>query len=282
MPIAPVLIAAWLAERADQGASRSTISVALAALKSAHRDAGHRFDGNDAILCSTLRGIRRTLIAPARQVAALSSGLLTDMLLAAGPSDLEMRDAAMLSCLYVFALRRSELAGLDFEIAGSGTGVISLTPATIELQLYRSKSSQTEPRRLSVPMSTSPLAVAAIERWVARARISEQEPLMRRILGHERIGGRLTGGGIAIAVKAAVERHLLAKGLPAEVAKAVSKTFAGHSGRLGFVTSSHEAGATELAIAAVTRHKDTTLVNRYARQADQKRTSPHQLPGVGV
>lgn len=160
--------------------------------------------------------------------------------------------------------------------------MITLRPEVLELTLFRSKSSPTELQCIGVPKASSPLAVAAIERWLARARITEREPFMRRMLGHGEIGGRISGAGIALAVKAAVERHLRAKGVPAEVAWTIAQAFGGHSGRVGFVSSSHEAGATTLAIAALTRHKDASSVNRYARQANQLRTAPHKLDGVGV
>jgi hypothetical protein len=46
-PVPPAVVAQWLVERADDGASRSTLAVALAAIKFGHRIAGKRFDVAD-------------------------------------------------------------------------------------------------------------------------------------------------------------------------------------------------------------------------------------------
>jgi Tfp pilus assembly protein FimT len=58
-------------ERADAGAARSTLTVALAAIKFGHKIAGQRFDGADPELVRALAGARREAVREQRQAAPL-------------------------------------------------------------------------------------------------------------------------------------------------------------------------------------------------------------------
>jgi hypothetical protein len=51
---------------------------------------------------------------------------------------------------------------------------------------------------------------------------------------------------------------------------------------VGFAVSAAEAGADLRAIASVTRHRSLVMPARYAQKAEQIRTSPHNLKGVGL
>jgi hypothetical protein len=53
-PVAPAIVATWLVERADAGAARSTLTVALAAIEFGHKIAGQRFHGADPELLRAL------------------------------------------------------------------------------------------------------------------------------------------------------------------------------------------------------------------------------------
>jgi site-specific recombinase XerD len=63
---------------------------------------------------------------------------------------------------------------------------------------------------------------------------------------------------------------------------AEGQRFSGHSLRIGFSVAAAEAGADIRAIASVTRHKSMAMPARYAQKAEQMRTSPHRLKGVGL
>jgi hypothetical protein len=52
--------------------------------------------------------------------------------------------------------------------------------------------------------------------------------------------------------------------------------------RVGFAVTAAEAGADIRAIATVTRHRSLTMPARYAQKAEQIKTSPHRLAGVGL
>jgi len=76
VPVAPAIVAAWLTEREEAGTSRSTIGVALAAIKFGHRIAAQRFDDADPELQRALAGTRRQAIREQRQAAPLRPAVL--------------------------------------------------------------------------------------------------------------------------------------------------------------------------------------------------------------
>lgn len=78
----------------------------------------------------------------------------------------ERRDAALVALLFAAALRRSELAGLDYVHAGDGDRYLQLTAEAVEIVLLRSKA-RTEPATVLVPRENNPGLVAALERWIA-------------------------------------------------------------------------------------------------------------------
>src|SRR5262245_28879663 len=92
-PVAPAIVAAWLTERAAAGSSRSTLGVALAAIKFGHKIAGQRFDGADPDLQRALAGARREAVREQRQAAPLRPTILSDVLACLGDIDIDRRDA---------------------------------------------------------------------------------------------------------------------------------------------------------------------------------------------
>jgi hypothetical protein len=96
-----------LLERADAGAARSTLTVALAAIKFGHRIAGQRFDGADPELVRALAGARREAVQEQRQAAPLRPAILSDVLAGLGDGELDRRDAAMLATLAATTARMS-------------------------------------------------------------------------------------------------------------------------------------------------------------------------------
>jgi integrase len=281
-PVAPAIVAAWLTERAAAGSSRSTLGVALAAVKFGHKIAGQRFDSSDPDLQRALAGARREAVREQRQAAPLRPSILGDVLANLGDSDIDRRDAAMLATLYMLALRRSELVEIDYETRGDGLAVLRKTDHGVELEFLRSKSSQEAPVRIAVDRHHNPRGFAALERWIDHAKIAPGTPLFRRINPRGGIGGRLTGDGVSRAIKSALARYYRSTGADDQTARRLAAGYSGHSGRVGFVVSAKEAGAADTAIAATTRHRSLEMVRRYGEQAEQRRLAPHRLKGVGL
>ena len=78
--------------------------------------------------------------------------------------------------------------------------------------------------------------------------------MFRGVDRHGRIGGRLSGQAVALIVQRRAAAGLDAPG-----------SFAGHSLRAGFATSTAQAGMGELRIARQTRHASLTTLRRYVR-----------------
>ena len=281
LPVPAAVVAGWLCDLADRGFARASIEVALAAMRAHHRDAGLPYE-NGSLLVTAIRGIRRTVIAPARQVAPLKGALLLALLSRKPSSNRDIRDAAVVAALYLFALRRSELSGLDFCHLGQGRGVLLPTISAFELTIASSKASAAVAKKSVAVRADNPLATAAIDRWIECARLLGGTPFIRQILPGGGIGERLSDGGVARAVKATVFRSLIETGVPYAQAFTTAATFSGHSGRIGFVQTAKEAGAQDSAIATATRHAGPQMIGRYGARADQILTAPHRLPGVGI
>jgi integrase len=226
------------AARVQPGSSRSTLTVALAAIKFGHRIAGQRFDSADPDLMRALAGARREVLREQRQAAPLRPAVLGDVLTSLGDSDLDRRDAAMLATLYMLALRRSELVEIDYETRGDGLAVLRKTDHGLELELLRSKTSQEQPVIVAVDRNHNPRAFAALERWLDHAEITPGSPLFRRIRPRGGIGEtRVTADGVNRAIKSALARYYELTGTDRETARRLAKRFSGHSGRVGFVVA---------------------------------------------
>ena len=77
LPAQPETVAAFLAAEANRGAKPSTIGRRLAAIRYAHKLAGHEPPTNSEAVSATLRGIRRTTgTAPARKTPATADKIL--------------------------------------------------------------------------------------------------------------------------------------------------------------------------------------------------------------
>jgi site-specific recombinase XerD len=189
LPATPVVVATYLVDLAKtgadptkpgKGAKVATVSLALSAISAAHRAAGLELDTKAREIRATMKGIRKTYAAPQAQAEALKPAIVRGILATLGDSPLERRDAALVALLFAAALRRSELAGLDYALAGDGDGYLRLTGEAVELVLLRSKA-RTEPATVLVPRENNPGLVAALERWIAVAGIKPGGPLFRSI-----------------------------------------------------------------------------------------------------
>jgi len=281
-PADPAHVANWLAERADAGQSASTLRTAVAAVKSGHVAKGLPFDSGHPAIRMVLAGISRQAGSHQRQVEPVRGPDVLNIIEACEHTPKGKRDAALFALGYVFALRRSELVALDFGKIGDGNGFVKITATAIELTLTRSKTAGGRPEVVTVPRDRNAGAVQAIEGWLHEAAIKPGEPLLRRVGKGGKIGGRLNAQSVALIIKARVADYYERKGVPPATAATEAAKFSGHSLRMGFCTTAAESGADLRSIASVTRHRTLEMPRRYAQRADQLRTSPHNLEGVGL
>jgi integrase len=122
--------------------------------------------------------------------------------------------------------------------------------------LRRSKVDQEgEGRKVGIPYGSNPetCPVRAMRAWLEGAAI-ESGPVFRSVTRHGKVGARLSGYAVALAVK----RY-------ADVLGLLSRDYSGHSLRAGLATSAAIAGASERAIMNQTGHRSSAIVRRYIR-----------------
>jgi integrase len=162
-----------------------------------------------------------------------------------------IRDRALLLLGFAAALRRSELANLLVE------DVVEVD-AGLEVTIRRSKTDQdgegaVVPVRLARDPASCP--VRAWQAWTTAADLTDG-PAWRAINRHGAIGAGLSDRAITdILVRAATSAGVNTDGLSA------------HSLRAGYVTAAALGGASERAIAAVSRHQSVPVLRSYVRRA---------------
>ena len=125
LPATPAVVAIYLTDLAAtgadpgktaKGAKVATVGLALSAISAAHRTAGQNLDTKAREIREAMKGIRKKFAAPQAQAEPLKPTMLRDILSLLNGSDLavDRRDAALIALLFAAALRRSEIAGLDY------------------------------------------------------------------------------------------------------------------------------------------------------------------------
>ena len=174
--------------------SRSTLAVALAAVKFGHRIAGKASTPQTLTSCNARR---RAAVRPSASSGKPPLSAHSPRRCAGdvrGPRPRPARRGNARDPVHA-ALRRSELVEIDLEKRGDGLAVLRLTDEGLELELLRSKNSQEKPVTVAVARSCNPRGFAALERWIAHAGIQPGTPLFRRIHPRGGIGGRITADG---------------------------------------------------------------------------------------
>lgn len=284
IPVDPRIVIAWLTDLAAEGKSPGTIGIALAAVKYAHAQLGIVFEGGSAV-ANAMRHIRRRNVRVQDQAAPLTRSLLFEILRQPVVTMRDMRDMALLSMAYVFALRRDELATMDYGVLANGKSVLAITDETLAVTFHWSKTAQEGGEQVVIPRDANPRASAAILRWVREGRIEHGTPLMRGLTprGQRVTETPITGDLVGRVIRQRVHEHYLMMGDSIEDATKKAEKFSGHSGRVGFVVSATEAGVPPENIAKITRHRPgSAMVRRYGSAADQVKTSPHKEAGVGL
>lgn len=249
LPAAPLVVAQYLAALADSGLKASTIVRRCAAIRAAHKAAGHEPPTGSEGVKATLRGIRRTHgVKPVRKAPATAEALAA--MLPALPDTLRgKRDRALLLIGFGGALRRSELVDLK-------VNDIDWRPGGALLHIGRSKTDQEgKGQVVVVPNGHRLEPIAALRAWLEAACI-RQGPLFREVDRHGNVGTDvLSTRSVARIVKAAAK----AAGLD-------DASFSGHSLRAGFVTTALAAGVDPFKVMKITRHVDPKTLAIYDRR----------------
>lgn len=282
LPISPQTVAEYANHLADLGRAPSTIERALAAISSAHKNAGAARP-DMTLARAVLRSHRREQAEAGRSVrkaAPVTVTTLRAMVASTSPATpAGMRDRAIVVLGFALGARRSELAGLDLaDITDVADGFM--------VTIRTSKTDkQSTGREVAVPYGSNPdtcpvrtfrawrdaLAAAGRVSGPAFVRVDRHGVLGRAASGRGSDDGRLTGQAVALIVN----RLATAAGLDPAAA------WSGHSLRRGFATATYAAGADPLRIARHGGWKDgsPTLLG-YVEEVERWQANP--LVGVGL
>jgi len=262
LPADALTVAAYLTERAREGRSVSTLDMARAAIRCAHRDAGRADPTASPGVDLVLKGLkRRRGSAPTRQAHPLTTDELRRIVDGIDRESLRgKRDAALILLGYAGAFRRSELANLTVrDLAFKVDGVV--------VSLRHSKGDQ-ESKGIVVGVLRGKMKesdpVFALREWISASGIGEKAPLFQRIAWSDR---RTTGQPITgDTVNSILQERSAAAGL-------ADLQLTGHSLRAGHATTAAENGVPSDRLARTTRHKNLATLARYVRPAEVLRDS---------
>ncbi len=257
-PATPETVALYIADLAAQEAKASTIARRLTSIGEAHRSARQASPTTDPVVVAVWDGIRRVHGTAVDNAAPIRVPMLARMIDAMpGPSEPgalpplgSLRDQALLLIGFAGALRRSELAALEYsDLRWVDDGLV--------VTIRRSKTDQVGAgRRVGIPygsrLPTCP--VRATDAWCQAARIGDG----RLFLPVNR-GGHLSGKRLsAAAINRIVQRAVARTGTDPD-------PYSAHSLRAGFATYASQRGASDRAIAHQTRHRSLASLNQYIR-----------------
>jgi site-specific recombinase XerD len=251
LPALPESVAAFLASEAKRGVKPSTIARRLAAIRCAHKLAGHESPTASEAVKATLRGIKRTTrVAPNRKAPATADKVAA-MAAATGDGIRGLRDRALLLLGFAGAFRRSELVALD-------AGDVQFCDGGLRVRIRKSKTDQEgEGATIAIVPGSFACPVKATRDWLKAARI-KSGAVFRPISKTGRVlSRRLSDRAVAEVVKACAREV----GLKA-------KDFSGHSLRSGFLTSAARRGASVFKTMDVSRHKSIETLRSYVRDAE--------------
>lgn len=305
LPAMPTALSRYLAEAADlitesgePAYAPATLARWVAGINAAHRAAGLPAPGADALVRSTLRGIRATRAQPPRRATPLRLAQLEDVLCAIETrywpgAVIGRRDRALLLLGFAGALRRSELAALQMrDVELDADGVVTLRIRTSKTDQDAAGQTVAYPRG-TIRATCTACAVldwaVILGAWTDGGRVAvlqslsvartrepswhactdpDQREAWRHLVETDPQGpllrpvtkaATITPRPISGATVAGVVRTRLA-------AAGINPTgYSGHSLRAGFVTDAFTAGATAHEIMRQTRHTSPATLEAYAR-----------------
>lgn len=273
LPATAETLAEYVAGMADAGRAPSSIEQAIAAIRTAHRVAGHAGAPDTERARLVLRSHRRERAEAgqrATQAPPVTIKSLRRMIEATDAATLTgARDRLLLVLGFALMGRRSELAALHISD-------VTETDDGLEVLIRASKTDQDAIGAVvAIPFGGRPdtCPVRLLRAW--RAALDEHGVtdgrLLRSVNRHGQLGTSLGADAISDVVRAAAVR--------AELPNAHSYT--AHSLRAGGATSAYRNGAPVAVIAAHGRWSPTSpVVHSYVRAEDRWKDNP--MAGIGL
>jgi len=245
--------------------SMGTVVLYHSAINRKHVDAGLLSPTRAPEVANVLRGLKRLKGTAPRQVKALREYQIESMLAAclsagkaSGSTARGLRDAAIIAIGFAAALRRSEICNLkvdDIEFIDSIDGV---SLPKMFLYIRKSKTDQQgKGQKIAIPEGKKIKPIMRLKDWLNISGIHSGHVFQTLKRGGGLKGKKLHHSDVPRIIKHYAEQIGLD---PSEVA--------GHSLRAGFVTSAAAHHARLDKIMEVTRHRNSSMVLKYIREAD--------------
>jgi site-specific recombinase XerD len=261
-PLGSELLAGYLVQRAEQGATVTTLRRHLASVSKWHQLAGVDNPCSSSLVRDTLAGLRRLRPRAPRRAAPLLPDDLARLVAGCDANTASgLRDRALLLLGWCAALRRSELAALTWGQVESVQGGLLLT-------VQGSKTDHSgEGQQVGVPYQSSPelCPVRALHAWrqllnfrAWQGQIAQCDPAAPVFRQVNRAGTVLDAPLSGQAVAQVVQRRAATLGL----------VLSGHSLRAGLATAAIAAGRSEHEVMRTTRHRSQAVFRGYVRDAE--------------
>ena len=244
MPTDPKILSLYLTHL-SANSKFSTLKRRIASISVIHKMKGHYLDTKHPLIMENLHGIKRVKGSIQKSKKPL---LINDLKMIINAIDQskqsenkKFRDRALILVGFSGGFRRSELVNVehdDLEFVNEG----------VKIFIKRSKTDQSgEGMVKAIPYFANQLfcPVASLKKWIANSEIKSGKIF------------DISDKSVALIIK----KYASLSGLD-------SNTYAGHSLRSGFATSTAESGAEERNIMAMTGHKTTQMVRRYIKEAN--------------
>jgi site-specific recombinase XerD len=247
-PVAPNIVAAYIAELADVGKSPSTIELALVAISQAHKLSDLPSPRASSIVREVWSGIRKEKgVAPQTKAAPLGPAELRTISRRMTNDLLEARDRAILLIGFAGCFRRSEIASLNV------SDIVDRAERGLLITLRKSKGDQMgHGEAIGVPRGSDPLTcpVRALKTWLEAANVTDGPLFVSKS------GKRLHPYDVA--------RIIQSRAKEAGIAGNIS----GHSLRAGLITTAAREGRTLSSIQRQSRQKTLRILMGYVREED--------------
>lgn len=271
LPASAQTLADYVSHLCDQDKAPSTIEQAIATVRVAHRQAGHKgLPDTEAALriLKTHKRDRAEAGKRKRKAPPVTLNVLRSMVDVADPTTLAgRRDRAMLVLGFAMMARRSELAGLRIDD-------VTFTDDGLTILIRSSKTDQeAEGAEVNIPHGVHPDTdpVRVVRAWLD-ALVTTEGPLLRAINRWDQLQ---PGGMSGAAINERVRKLAIEAGVPNAV------TFTAHGLRAGGPTEAAKAGQPVSFIADHGRwSKNSPQVLEYIRPVDKWRDNP--MRGIGL
>ncbi|QJD81526.1 tyrosine-type recombinase/integrase [Spirosoma rhododendri] len=246
-PLTPLSAVALVEYVTFLGRTRSffTIQRHLASLAKLHRQHNVPSPTTDEQFKVFMKGVKLKKTARQKQAPDFSVKQLRQAIDSLPHTPTGIRNRAILLLGFTGAFRRSELASLD-------VNHLLIDDAGLVIRLHRSKTNQFgEIEEKAVAYANEPeyCPIGALQQWLAVID-REQGPLFVRIRKGERVTqARLSDEWVNVLVQ-----------------QQLGESFTAHSLRASFVTVAKANGADDLEVMNQTKHRTTTMIQRYDRR----------------